>query len=98
MHLKEIILDKTEGGKRILIDLFPHFHETKQFKADDDEKTQSAKAKLKGTVWTVAVYDGSRAPSDGYLNAIDWYMYKHHYSDFLDYYDYRELKSLTLSS
>lgn len=84
MHLKEIILNQTDGGKRILIDLFPHFHETKQFKADDDEKTQSAKAKLKGNVWTVAVFDGSRAPSDGYLNAIDWYMYKHHYSDFVD--------------
>ena len=84
MHLKQLILDQTEGGKTILMNLFPHFDQTKQFKAEDDEKSASAKAKLKGTEWTVAVYDGGRAPTDGYLNAIDWYMYKNNYHDFVD--------------
>lgn len=84
MQLKEIIYQHTDGGLTILTALFPHFHEHESFKADDDEKTPSAKAKQEGEEWKVCVYDGSRAPSEGYHNAINWYMYKNGIADFVD--------------
>lgn len=82
--LKDIILERTQGGLDILRDLFPYFDEKKTFKADEEEKTASAKAKYDNGVWKVCVYDGARAPEEGYQNAINWYMYKNNIHDFVD--------------
>lgn len=75
MNLKQKILEATDGGLTILKDLFPFFEEKKQFKAEEDETSESAKAKYDNGQWKVCVFDADRAPSEGYHNAIDWYMW-----------------------
>jgi hypothetical protein len=84
MTLKDKILQSTNGGRDILCRLFPEFHENKQFKAEDDERTPSAKARFKNNVWEVCVFDPSRGKEASYQNAIDWYMHRNHITDFVD--------------
>jgi len=83
MNLKEQILEATQGGLVILQQLFPFFDEKKSFKFDETEKSESCKAEYKDAAWKVCCFDPERAPRNGYLNAIDWYMHFHHL-DFVD--------------